>query len=162
MFVSELETMEKKLTDKQKELIEKFGVIQEQMGTAPAPARVNALLTVADTPELTFDDIREALQLSKSATSNAINGLITLNQIGYKTKPGNRKRYFFSKLNQWNSRFRTSMLSLNAYTDVIREIHNNRTKDTKQFNEQLSELGDFMDYYIKESIALIDRWEKQK
>jgi len=161
MFVSESRIMENKLTQKQKELIEKFGVIQEQLGTAPAPARVNALLTVSDTPELTFDEIREALQLSKSATSNAINGLLTLNQVGYITKPGDRKRYFYSKLNEWKSTLKKSMLGLNAYKDIIKEIHENRTEDTQEFNEQLAELAEFVDYYISEGIAIIDRWEKR-
>lgn len=153
--------MENKLTEKQRVLVEKFGVIQEQMGLAPAPARVDSLLTIADTPELTFDEIRESLQLSKSATSNAINGLLTLNKIGYKTKPGDRKRYFYSKTSQWNLSFRKNMLGLNAYTDIIREIHESRTKETKDFNLQLKDLADFIEYYITESIAIIDRWEKR-
>lgn len=153
--------MENKLTEKQRELVEKFGVIEEQMGIAPAPARVNALLTIADTPELTFDEIREALQLSKSATSNAINYLLTLDRIGYKTKPGDRKRYFYSKLNQWKTSFRNRILGMDTYTDIIREIRENRTNDTVEFNKQLEELANFMDYYISESIAIIDRWEKK-
>ncbi len=97
--------MESKLTQKQKELIESFGVVQEGMGLSPASARVNALLTVADKVELTFDEIREGVTLSKSATSNAINNLLLSKHIGYKTKPGNRKRYFFSKLGQWQNSF---------------------------------------------------------
>ena len=83
-----------KLTREQEELIERFGVIQEQSGFAPASARVNALLTVSDKTSLTFDEIRETLQLSKSATSNAINNLLVLGRIGYKTQLGDRKRYF--------------------------------------------------------------------
>ncbi len=153
--------MENKITEKQRELVEKFGVIEEQMGIAPAPARVNALLTISDNPELTFDEIREALQLSKSATSNAINYLLTLERIGYKTKPGDRKRYFYSKLNQWKASFRNRILGLDAYTNMIREIQENRTKDTAEFNKQLEGLANFMDYYIKESIAIIDRWENK-
>ncbi|MGB7393051.1 MAG: MarR family transcriptional regulator, partial [Pricia sp.] len=90
--------MDIKLTKEQQELIEKFGVIQEGMGLNPASARVNALLTISDKLELTFDEIRETLKLSKSATSNAINFLLERENIGYKTKLGDRKRYFFSKL----------------------------------------------------------------
>ena len=153
--------MKNAITEKQRELVEKFGVIEEQMGIAPAPARVNALLTISDSPELTFDEIREALQLSKSATSNAINYLLTLDRIGYKTKPGDRKRYFYSRLNQWKASFRKSILGLDGYTNMIREILENRTTDTVQFNKQLEELANFMDYYIKESISIIDRWEKR-
>ena len=43
-----------KLTEKQKELVEAYGVIQENMGLNPAAARVNALLTVSNKTELTI------------------------------------------------------------------------------------------------------------
>ena len=74
-----------KLTEKQKELIESFGVLQEHMGLTSAAARINSLLTIADENEITFDDIRETLNLSKSATSNALSVLLKMNNIDYKT-----------------------------------------------------------------------------
>ncbi len=151
--------MKIKLTDKQEELIEVFGVIQEEMGLSPASARVNALLTVADDIELTFDEIRECLQLSKSATSNAINNLLMLKRIGYKTKPGDRKRYFFSKLGEWKHSFIDSIEGLTAYNDVIKSILKNRTKNTKEFNEQLKDFTNFLTYYQKESIKIIKNWK---
>jgi DNA-binding transcriptional regulator GbsR (MarR family) len=148
------------LTDKQKELIEKFGVIQEHMGLSPAASRVNALLTVVNEPELTFDAIKENLSLSKSATSNAINYLLSLDRIGYKTKPGDRKRYFYSKLDQWKVSFRKDILALNNYNAMLAEIINNRSNDNQDFNAQLHELNSFMDYFITESVNLIDNWKK--
>tara|TARA_R110002051_G_scaffold280349_1_gene341945 strand:+ start:486 stop:968 length:483 start_codon:yes stop_codon:yes gene_type:complete len=160
MFVSDLKIMDNKLTEKQKELIERFGVVQEGMGLSPAAARVNALLTVADKVELTFDEIREALQLSKSATSNAINNLLISKQIGYKTKPGDRKRYFFSKLGQWQNSFIDSMQGLTSYNEVIKEILDSRDKKTKEFNSQLKDFTEFIEYYQKESIKLIKNWKK--
>ena len=152
--------MENKLTDKQKELIESFGVIQEGMGLSPASARIDALLTVADTTELTFDDIRESLELSKSATSNAINNLLMLKRIGYKTKPGDRKRYFHTRLGQWKNSFLDSINGLTAYNEVVKEILQSRTKETKEFNQQLNDFTQFIEYYQKESIKLINNWKK--
>ena len=152
--------MEIKLTDKQKELIEKFGVIQEGMGLTPASARVNALLTVSNEHELTFDEIRETLKLSKSATSNAINYLLQVENIGYITKLGDRKRYFHSKLNKWKNRFRKDISALSAYTDIIREIEASRNNDHEEFNKELKELAQFMDYFVTETVGLIDKWKK--
>ncbi|MGB1308595.1 MAG: GbsR/MarR family transcriptional regulator [Oceanihabitans sp.] len=148
------------LSDRQKELIERFGVAQESMGLSPASARVNALLTIADTVELTFDEIREALELSKSATSNAINNLLMLKRIGYKTKPGDRKRYFFSKMGQWQNAFMDSMNGLTGYNLLLKDILKTRSKDTKEFNMQLKELTEFITYYQKESIKIIKNWNK--
>ena len=152
--------MENNLTDKQKELIESFGVIKEGMGLSPASARVDALLTVADTTELTFDQIREALELSKSATSNAVNNLLMLKRIGYKTKPGDRKRYFHTKLGQWKEGFKDSINNLTPYNDVVKEILKHRTPETKDFNQQLEDFTEFIEYYQKESIKIIKNWKK--
>lgn len=150
-----------KLTDKQKELVESFGVVQEHMGLAPAAARVNSLLTVADVVELSFDEIRETLQLSKSAASNAINALLTMDRIDYKTKPGDRKRYFYSKLGQWQNSFRKDISNLNGYNAVVKEILASRTSETKEFNSQLEDLTNFIEYFQSESIKIIDNWRKR-
>lgn len=150
-----------KLSEKQKELVESFGVVQEHMGLTPAAARVNALLTVADIVELSFDEIRETLSLSKSAASNAINGLLAMDRIDYKTKPGDRKRYFFSKLGQWQSSFRKDINSLDGYSAVIKEVLAARTADTKDFNNQLHDLTQFIEYFKNESIKIIDNWQKK-
>ena len=151
-----------KLTNTQKELIERFGVIQEQSGLAPASARVNALLTVSDDTSLSFDEIRETLQLSKSATSNAINNLLILGRIGYKTELGDRKRYFFSKLEHWRQQFRRDILGLNDYNRVLEDILSNRNPETKGFNTELKDLIGFMEFFVEESIQLIDSWNHKK
>ncbi|WP_339887123.1 MarR family transcriptional regulator [uncultured Flavobacterium sp.] len=149
------------LTEKQKELIESFGVLQEQMGLTPAAARVNSLLTIADENEITFDEIRETLNLSKSATSNALNVLLTMENIGYKTKSGDRKRYFFSKLDQWKGKFKKDIIGLNGYNELLKEILKNRTPKTKEYNDKLNELTEFMEYFITESVKIIDNWSKK-
>ncbi|QXP73809.1 MarR family transcriptional regulator [Tenacibaculum sp. HL-MS23] len=153
--------MKNKLTEKQKELIESFGVVQEGMGLSPASARVDALLIVADTHELTFDEVRENLELSKSATSNAINNLLMLKRIGYKTKPGDRKRYFHTKLGQWKNSFKDSINALTSYNDVVLQILSNRTSKTPEFNSQLKDFTQFIEYYQKESIKLIENWKNE-
>lgn len=152
--------MDIKLSNKQEELIEKFGVIQEGMGLSPAVARVSALLTISDELELTFDQIRETLKLSKSATSNALNFLLQQESIGYMTHLGDRKRYFYSKLDQWKTKFRKDISGLSAYTEILGEIHANRNGESKEFNKKLQELTEFMDYFVTETVALIDKWNK--
>jgi len=149
------------LSDKQKELVEAYGVIQENMGLNPAAARVNALLTVSDKTELSFDEIRETLGLSKSAVSNALNNLLTLEHIGYLTRMGERKRYFFSKLGQWKTKFRKDIAGLHHYNDTLKAILKHRSSETQEFNNKIEELTEFMDYFMKESIRIIDDWEKR-
>jgi DNA-binding transcriptional regulator GbsR (MarR family) len=77
-----------KITQGQKELVEKLGVFYEKSGMQPASCRVMALLLVADQTELTFEEIQQSLSISKSATSGAINLLLTVNRVEYITRPG--------------------------------------------------------------------------
>jgi DNA-binding transcriptional regulator GbsR (MarR family) len=147
------------LTEKQKELVEAYGVIQENMGLNPASARVNALLTVSNKTDLSFDEIRDTLGLSKSAVSNALNNLLSLQHIGYKTKMGERKRYFFSKLGQWKTKFRKDIADLVNYNNLLKEILKERSDENPDFNKNIEELAAFMDYFMEESIKIIDNWE---
>lgn len=61
------------LTDHQKQLIEELSILYEQNHLTPVMARILAFLIVSDQPELAFDQIRETLNISKSAASNALN-----------------------------------------------------------------------------------------
>ncbi len=151
-------TMKNQLNKKQEELIERYGVIQEQFGLSPAAARVNGLLTVADQLEFTFDEIRDVLSLSKSATSNAINTLLTLDYIGYRTKMGERKRYFYSKLDQWKDKMEKGLNRYQEYNKTMKEILAQRTPETTDYNNKLEELTQFMDYYMQEAQQIIKNW----
>ena len=84
------ETQHIQLKPQQVELLEKLAVVNEKFGLQPAMAKVLALLTVSDEMELTFDQIQDTLSLSKGATSQAINGLLLLKKIDYKTRIGDR------------------------------------------------------------------------
>lgn len=154
--------MEKiQLSENRKELIEAYGVIQEQFGLSPAAARVNALLTIIDQKELTFEEIRETLGLSKSATSNAINSLLTVNYIGFRTKMGERKRFFFSRMDQWQDSFKNNLKGFKEYNKVLKSILIERTPDTTEYNANLEELTQFIEHYIQEATRIIDQWKKE-
>ncbi|MGB8451275.1 MAG: hypothetical protein WCD89_02995 [Anaerocolumna sp.] len=83
-----------KQQQKSLELIEEFGLFLEKSGYLPSAARVYALLMIWDKPELHFDEIQEILQLSKGATSKALNNLETLGRIKMFTKTGVRKKLY--------------------------------------------------------------------
>ncbi len=76
-------------------LVEEVGVlIEERADLSPLAARIYATLILASKEGLTFEDIVEAHQASKSSVSNNLNVLLMLNYAEYYTKPGERKRYF--------------------------------------------------------------------
>jgi len=146
-----------KLTQKQKELIERMGVYSEQSGASPAQSRIMALLLVSDETELTFEEIYEILQISKSAASNALNALLATERIEYITKTGDRKRYFRSRIGQWESDFDKKFLEV---SQLMREILDQRTKTTKEFNAHLNKVIGFMEFLQNELPELHKKWKK--
>ena len=86
--------IEEKISKEHSLLIEEIGlVIEERAALSPLSARIYATLILASDDGLTFEDIAEIHQASKSAVSNNLNILIKLEYVSYFTKPGERKRY---------------------------------------------------------------------
>ena len=147
------------LTDKQSILIEKLGLEYERNGMSPIEARIIALLLVSDETELTFDQIRELLSISKSATSNAINILLKVQQIEYITKPGDRKRYFTSRVRNWENDAKTRLMEMLKSNEILKEVLAQRTENTPEFNKSLQEIVEFMEFLQKEMIVIFDKWQ---
>lgn len=149
------------LTEQQKELIERFGVLNEKYGLPPAECRVWGLFLVADKVELTFDEIRETLNLSKSGTSNALNTLQMTNHIEYITKLGDRKRYFRCKMNNWTQMTKENFEKFDDLNLILKEILKTRTPKTESFNKDLKKVTEFLDFIYSEISIAIQKWEKR-
>lgn len=153
--------MEIKLSQKQKELIEKSGVFMERSGLAPAQARILSLLMISDRTELTFDEIYMTLKISKSAASNAINSLLMMERIEYHTKSGDRKRYFSNRIGAHEENFEKNMIKMLEISKLLKEVLDNRTKTTKEFNAKLQRFINFMEFLQKELPDVYKKWRKQ-
>src|SRR5690349_20114474 len=110
------------LNDSKLKLIEELGVLHEQSGMQPAAARIISLLLVSDQTELTFEEIYETLNLSKSATSNAINFLLSTGRAEYVTHPGERRRYFRCKLQSMKEGVQKSLAGIDAYSAAFKKV----------------------------------------
>lgn len=75
-------------------LIEKLGCFLEKSGYLPSAARVYALLMVWHKGELHFDEIQTILNLSKGATSKALNSLLVVGRIEIFSQPRIRKKFY--------------------------------------------------------------------
>ena len=149
------------ITEEQLQLVEKLGVMFEGPGLQPAAARITALLIVADKIELTFDEIRETLKLSKSATSNAVNLLLNVKRIEYITKPGDRKRYFRSDLACWKDGMSEKFLEIAKLNIVLKEVLSQRSAETPEFNQSLGEMISLFEFIFREIPSLFKAWEEQ-
>lgn len=150
------------LTEEQKVLIEKLGVFYEKSGLTPASSRIVGLLLVADEVELTFDQVREALNLSKSATSNSLNALLNMNWIDYITKPGDRKRYFRNRLPSWSDAIEDEFKGMVHLSGLLSEVLALRSKETTSYNQDLADLIDFLLFANDEMSGLMAKWKASK
>ncbi|WP_299759155.1 MarR family transcriptional regulator [uncultured Pontibacter sp.] len=151
-----------KLDDKHKALIEKIGIAHEEKGLQPVAGRILGLLYVSPRPELTFDEIRETLNISKSATSTALNLLMHIGHIDYTTFSGNRKRYFRLKVGNWRDLIQGEIEKVIKMSHVLKEVLAVRGDETPTFNCSIEEFADFMQFMHKEFPVLLQRWEQTK
>lgn len=149
---------ELKLSEEQKHLVEELGVYREKDGLQPAAARISALLLVSPKTELTFDEIREALNLSKSATSNALNFLLSVSLVEYITLPGDRKRYFRSRLASWEKDLQKRLENGLKGNVLLKKVLAQRPPETVEFNQKLKDVIEFIDFLQKELPLLVQRW----
>lgn len=150
--------------EEQEQLIEKIGLgIEERLNLSPLASRIYALLVLSSYDGLTFEEIREVIQASKSSTSVNINVLTQLDYVTFYTKPGDRKRYF--KLAKYSS-----LISLEAYLQAIDNemeiLGNINAYNKKYFPEKFTNeqsLGDIFQNYLEEKQHLVVRTiEKMK
>lgn len=149
------------LTQDQQKLIERMGVLLEGGGLAPAPARISALLLVSDETELAFEDVSRLLNLSKSATSNGLNLLLTLKRVEYVTRPGERRRYFRVKMTNWKEDLKEKFVAVGRMSAIYKEVLRQRSRKTPEFNRGLADMTDFLDHIVKEMPALFKKWEQK-
>lgn len=133
-----------KLTREQIELIEQYSALMVQTNLQPAMAKILALLKVADETDLSFNQIQDTLELSKSGTSQAITQLLAINRIEYKTKLGDRRRYFYVPIQNWKETANRHFAGLETYMKLNQKILAQRSKKTKAFNEALNEMTEFL------------------
>ena len=150
------------ISEKQRILIEQLGVFYEHEGFHPAGARILALLLIADRNELTFDEIKDALNISKSATSTAINLLINTNRVEYFTNPGERKRYFRATIVNWKKHMKEKLEGIIQMSSLMEEIIKQRPSTTPDFNNSMKEILSFMTFFHTEIPLLIERWKETK
>ena len=148
------------LTAEQADLVERIGVLHDRLGFSPAPGRVLGLLLVSPRPELTFDEIRQALKLSKGSTSAAINLLLNLGSIEYRTRPGERKRFFRKAYGNWEASF---IARIDAYLELRRLLEEARglhEETPERSGAELQRMIDFLGFLEKALHEAYDRYQR--
>ncbi len=161
-FADPMEKFNVKLSAAQKDLIEKLGITYENTGMSAVSARILALLLVADDPDLSFDQLRSTLGISKSATSNSLTLLINTGKIEQVTKLGERKRYFRNRVAHWKEDMKKKNEQTTFLIEILKQVLKQRPRSTTEFNTNLKELIHFVEFIQKELPLLYKKWEASK
>lgn len=145
---------------KQRELIEQFGILLEDMGYQPVTARVAGLLSVMDKELYTFEEIVSELKISKSTASVAIKNLLIRDVIEYITLPGDRKRYFRTKISNKDIGTKDFITWLKRFKEITVEVvelkENKESRMSLFYNNVIEKLN----LYIPKMEKLNDELEK--
>jgi len=145
-----------------KEGVEELGVLVERFGRTPMEARVFAYLLLSEPPYRSFDDIREFLQASKSAVSNALNVLQRDGSLTYKTFSGDRKRYFMVDVKKWDQKLMNSARNLSAFNVLLSQVLEFRAESKHEdFTKDIENLLEFQVYLSGAIDKAIDAWKSR-
>ena len=86
--------MRAEMTPEQRELIEEFGLLQEQMGGTRMTGRVSGWLLLSDPPVQSLTEIAEGLGVSKAAVSGAARLLLQSRFVERVGEPGQRGDFY--------------------------------------------------------------------
>nr|WP_225986561.1 MarR family transcriptional regulator [Rufibacter sp. LB8] len=139
-----------------------MGIYHEQQGFPPVTGRVMGLLYISDQPQLSFEEIIEALNISKSAASNALNLLLQMRLIEYTTFSGDRKRYFSALLENWHQEVVSKMNSILRFSKLMRQANELRGDANLEMNKRVLERIEFMEFLSQEVPALLEKWLKDR
>ncbi|HLS10706.1 MAG TPA: hypothetical protein VK050_00935 [Flavobacteriaceae bacterium] len=115
----------KEYSVEKKKAVESIGLhIEKRTQIAPLAARIQALMILSSDKGMSFDEIVDFTQASKSSISSNLNLLLQMKSMEYYTIPGDRKRYFRSSKDYL-------FLRLEKYLEMVNE----EIQVTKQINE---------------------------
>ncbi|HLU89321.1 MAG TPA: hypothetical protein VKZ51_05765 [Cyclobacteriaceae bacterium] len=150
------------LSEKKKEIIERVGVYYEHKGLQPVVGRIVGLLLVAEPAEATFEEIYGELQVSKSAVSTALTFMQAKEMVEYTTKPGDRKRYFKLRLNEWKTNIQKQFDDILDIENLIKEVVVLKENRQSDFCCKLIDIKNFLLFLRKELPLLLDKFEATK
>jgi DNA-binding transcriptional regulator GbsR (MarR family) len=146
--------------DAVRRFVEHFAMTLSELGFPRMPARILALLTVAEEPGLTAGQIGERLGVSPAAVSGAVRYLIQLQFVVREPVRGSRSDNYRLPADPW---FTAGMVRGGVYkrfADIIQEGVEAVGDTSSPAGARLAEMHDFYLFIQEGMLELLERWEK--
>ncbi len=142
--------------------VEDFGLLFEGFGLPRMVGRVLGALLISDPPELSAEELAEALQASRGSISSATRSLIGMGLVQRRTRRGERRDYFQMKLGAWDELMRRELETLARFRQMAERGLDIANSDSPEARRNLEEMHEFYTYWEKEMPAVLERWEESK
>lgn len=140
-----------------KEAVESLGLhFERRTQIAPLAARIQALLILSTNEGLTFDEIVNFTEASKSSVSSNLNLLLQIKSVEYFTISGERKRYFRSSKDRLCIRLKEYLDIVQEEISIVNQINNFNAKYNNVSNEDKEFLGFLFKDFLNQQKDIIE------
>lgn len=125
------------MADTQK-LLALYAFTFSEDGYPPVAGKILGLFHISNQKYLTFDEIKEQISASKSATSKALNLLMDMGDVGFTTfKEHKRKRYFFLDIEGGIAHLQKLIKAYTLQNEVLEETLEHRDDSNPEMNRYI-------------------------
>jgi DNA-binding transcriptional regulator GbsR (MarR family) len=150
------------MTPEQRELIEEFGLLHEQMGGTRMTGRVSAWLLLCDPPLQSLTEIADGLGVSKAAASGAARMLLQSRLVERVSEPGHRGDYYRALLADPDGILPLDHVHT-LHRLIARGLETVAGRDQSQPNYSLMrDLLEFTEFLEAELPPLLARWRERR
>lgn len=143
--------------------IEETGLLFENLGTTRMAGRILGYLMVTDKELVSFDELCQVLQASKSSISTNVKSLITLHYVKPVTLPGDRKTYYMLSPDiDWVETLMKRIELLRIMNKLFHKGLDLRVNKNDKASEWLKKSVEFYEWVVDEYPKFLARWEKEK
>ncbi|KAB1065695.1 GbsR/MarR family transcriptional regulator [Salibacter halophilus] len=144
-------------TQEEKRLIEDFGVhLEQKEELSPLAARIYATLILQVGYGVTFDELVNDLEASKSSISTNLKMLSQLNLIEYTTKCGDRKKYYRVPHDQVYRVIDRKISTWEKELSLHKRVYNYKKSKAEQLNPDFPVDLNFNQLFIQYAQSMIE------
>lgn len=143
--------------------VEETGILFESMGMTRMAGRILGFLMVTDKEMVSFDELTQVLQASKSSISTNVKALIQIKFIKPVTNPGERKTYYMLSHDiSWSDIFNSKLKELNSLISVFNKALSLRANKNDKPAQWVDKAMEFYEWMGKEFPKLMEKWEEHQ
>jgi DNA-binding transcriptional regulator GbsR (MarR family) len=141
--------------------IEESGLVLEKLGMTRMAGRVFGYLMICDEDQVSFDDIRKALDASKGSISATTKQLVYSKLVEQVSIPGDRKTYFRISRKKAGGMLKERLKLFTMFSELLSKGLSIKQKDD-EVSDWLLEVSTFYSWVGDEFDQIINKWEAHK